>query len=75
MSQESRVTLKEDYVLARPVSDTAKDFFISLPLPRRLLFGPMGGRSSIIGGPCVSPSARLRTGSASWSAIPLPASA
>ena len=34
---------------------------------RRLLFGLLFGRSSSIGEPCLSPSTRLRPGSASWS--------
>ena len=44
------------------------DFFVPLS-SRRLLFGPVGGCSFIIGGPCLSHSTRLRTGSASWSAL------
>ena len=44
------------------------DFSVPYTSNRRLLVGPMdGGRSSIIGGPCLS--------AASWSVLPLLASA
>jgi len=43
------------------------NFFVPFPSNRRLLFGLMGGRSSNIGGPCLS--------EASWSALLFPASA
>jgi hypothetical protein len=42
------------------------DFFLHVSLNRRLLFGLIGGRSSSIGGPCLS--------LASWSAFPFTAS-